>query len=273
MAESGLMLLPIRCRRRLIPAPLLLIAIGFLSSPSASALADWADWRVTGPFVCRAEFPLEEVRPLLADLARLQSDLVHMLRVRPASERIEVFLFRNEASYRQYLKRYLPSVPYRRALYVRQGGQGMVLAYKNGGLAVDIRHECTHALLHAALPVVPLWLDEGLAEYFEVPPLERAFDNTHLRGSRWNAMLGIVPKLKKMERIGDISEMGIKEYRDAWAWVHFMLHGADEAHEELIGFLRNIQTRTPPGLMSSRLRRRLPNLEKRFANHFKRWNR
>jgi hypothetical protein len=206
-------------------------------------------------------------------LARLQSDLVEMLRVRRAGEQIEVLLFRNEASYRDYLKRYLPTVPYRRALYVRRGGPGMVLAYRNGGLAVDLRHECTHALLHAALPVVPLWLDEGLAEYFEVPPIERAFDNTHLRGTRWNAMLGIVPKLEKMEGKGGLAEMGTKQYRDAWAWVHFMLHGSVEAHEELVGFLADIQARTPPGQMSSRLRRQIPNLEKRFADHFKRWNR
>ena len=31
----------------------------------------------------------------------------------------------------------------------------------------DLRHECTHALLHAALPYVPLWLDEGLASLYE----------------------------------------------------------------------------------------------------------
>ena len=48
-------------------------------------------------------------------------------------------------------------------------GPGKVFAYKSKALPVDVRHEGTHGLLHAALPMVPLWLDEGLAEYFEVP--------------------------------------------------------------------------------------------------------
>jgi hypothetical protein len=46
----------------------------------------------------------------------------------------------------------------------------MVFAYRGEDFETDLRHECTHALLNAALPVVPLWLDEGLAEYFEVLP-------------------------------------------------------------------------------------------------------
>ena len=37
-------------------------------------------------------------------------------------------------------------------------------------LRTDLRHELTHALLHGVLKDVPLWLDEGLAGFFELPP-------------------------------------------------------------------------------------------------------
>lgn len=229
----------------------------------------WADTRVVGPFVCRADFSLAGVEGLLVDLGRLQDDLVRYLGVRPALEPIEVYLFGSQKTYRKYLKQHLPEVPYRRALYLKRGGPGIVLAYRSRQLAVDLRHECTHALLHASLPMVPLWLDEGLAEYFEVEPEERAFGNPHLTSVRWHARLGIPQKLEKLEGKGDLSQMNGAEYRTAWAWTHFMLHGSAETHDELVQFLRDIEASTPPGKMSERLRRRFPDLDRRFVTHFR----
>jgi len=149
----------------------------------------------------------------------------------------------------------------------------MVFTYRSSELAVDMRHECTHALLHASLPMVPLWLDEGLAEYFEVPPAERAFDNPHLSAVRWSVRLGIVSNPRDLENKDSLDEMGGSEYRNAWAWTHFMLHGPPEAHDELIRFISDIQAQTPPGLLSRRLEQRLPDLERRFSAHFRNWKR
>ena len=259
-------------RRRFLRESLALPAI-LLSAISGQwcRAESWADGRVAGPFVCRADFPLDGLEGLFDDLARLQHDLVRFLGVAPAQAPIELYLFRDQQSYRRFLGQYLPDVPYRRALYVQKEGHSMVFAYRARQLAVDIRHECTHALLHATLPMVPLWLDEGLAEYFEVAPSERAFGSPHLSGVRWSARLGVVPRLDKLEKKEDISDMGGTEYRNAWAWVHFMLHGPTQAHDELVRFLADIQARTPPGLMSYRLKRRLPDLERRFSNHFRSW--
>jgi hypothetical protein len=228
---------------------------------------------VAGPFICRAEFSLEGIEDLVEDLAQLQHDLIRALDVPPASETIHLYLFRDEQSYRQFLSLHLPDVPYRRALYVKRGGTGMVFAYRSRQFAVDVRHECTHALLHASLPMVPLWLDEGLAEYFELPPTERAFDNPHLSALRWRAYLGLDCSLEDVENIDRLSEMSGADYRDAWAWTHFMLHGPREAHVELVRFLADIRNRTPPGALSDRLRHRLPDLAGRFTAHFKRWKR
>ena len=53
----------------------------------------------------------------------------------------------------------------------RFGGEEDLLVYTYWGdrIQQDLRHELTHALLHSVLKDVPLWLDEGLAEYFEMP--------------------------------------------------------------------------------------------------------
>jgi len=230
---------------------------------------EWVDGRVFGPFVCRAEFSLGPWQGLLAELGQLQRDLVDYLDVPPASQPIELYLFRDKRSYDRFLKRYLPKAPYRRALYIKRQGPGQVFAYRSREFQTDLRHECTHALLHSVLPVVPLWLDEGLAEYFEVPGNQREFDNPHLRTLRWNLRLGIFPKLESLEKKSKVSEMGRSEYRYSWAWVHFMLHGRREARAELVGYLADLRCGAPPGLLSQRLCRRLPKLRSRFIEHFK----
>jgi hypothetical protein len=255
------------CRGRLAVAAILIAASLGRICPGQT----WRDSRVAGPFVCWADFSLAEMEGLFDQLAQLQEDLVRSLGIRPAERSIELCLFRDQWSYRRFLRHYFPDVPFRRALYIQRGGHATVLAYRSRQLPVDLRHECTHALLHAALPMVPLWLDEGLAEYFEVAAADRAFACPHLSNVRWAARLGMVSRLVKLENKSVLGEMGGSEYRNAWAWTHFMLHGPPEAHEELVGFLADIEARTPPGLLSDRLRHRLPDLERRFARHFRNW--
>jgi len=233
----------------------------------------WNDQKVFGPFVCRAEFSLSGMESLMGELVQIQSDLVRSLGIPPSQELIHLYLFRDKNSYSRFLEQHFPKVPYRRALYLKGRGAGMVFAYRNREFEIDLRHECTHALLHASLPVVPLWLDEGLAEYFEVPARQRAFDNPHLGSLKWNLWFGGVPRLEKLEGLGSLGEMRQSEYRASWAWVHFMLHGSTTAHNELVAFLSDIRAHSPPGLLSQRLRRRLPDIEQRFAAHFKTWRR
>jgi len=248
-------------------------ALSLVQGPRHCRAAGWINSKEFPPFDVWAEFPLDGWQGLLGELAQLQLDLTQDLRVPQTRQWIEVFLFRDQQSYSRYLREHLPDVPYRRALYVKSQGQGRVYAYRSRELATDLRHECTHALLHAVLPVVPLWLDEGLAEYFEVPANERSYDNPHLSSLRWNLLLGTVAKLEALEKKSDLAEMSRGDYRHAWAWIHYMLHGSEQARQELIGFLRDIGAGALPGLLSQRLRRRLPATEKRVTAHIKGWKR
>jgi hypothetical protein len=233
----------------------------------------WFDERAAGPFVLHANFSLHPHGSLVQEMARLQRDLAYTLGISEPREQIHLFLFEHKDTYQRYIGRYFPSVPYRRALFIKERGPGMVFAYRSRDFEVDVRHESTHALLHAALPMVPLWLDEGLAEYFEVSPRQRAFENPHLSAVQWSVRVGERPQLEALENIHDLKDMGRDEYRRAWAWTHFMLHGPREAHDELVRFLADIAAHTPPGHLSERLRRRLPDLEARFLDHFRRWKR
>ena len=238
-----------------------------------SAAPRWPDERTAGPFSCHADFSLTRHQDLLAETAQLQRDLMNALGIGPSREAVHLFLFERKTTYEGYVKRHFPNTPFRRALFIKQRGQGMVFAYRGSDFEIDVRHECTHALLHATLPMVPLWLDEGLAEYFEAPQNRRAFGHPHLTSVKWRVRLGRRHCLESLEKIDEWRNMSQAEYRDAWAWTHFMLHGSAEAHGELVRFLADIQAHSPPGLLSQRLRRRLPDLDRKFVEHFKRWKR
>jgi hypothetical protein len=237
-----------------------------------AAAEGWADQRVYGPLVCYAEFGLKEYEPLLTEIAQIQQELVRLLEVPPATEPVQLLLFRDRTTYRHYvskLRRQYPNLPDRQALYVRSSGQGTVLAYRSDALPVDLRHECTHALLHAVLPMVPLWLDEGLAEYFEVPAADRLTANPHHNTVKWWMRFGQVPSMERLESKQSLDDMGRGEYRDSYAYVHFLLNGPQAGRAELVAFLADIRNGTPPGPLSQRLGRKTSDLPGELVEHFK----
>ncbi len=261
-------------RRKFLAIGGALAATHWLANQAACQAAPlWADHRTHGPFQCQATFPLDKFSPLFEELSSLELELQRTLAVPPARKNIDVYLFDDETSYREALNQLYPRVPYRRALYVQRGGQGSVYAHWQPELPVDLRHECTHALLHTNLAMVPLWLDEGLAEYFEMVAPQRAFQHPHLSKLRWNLRFGMIRDVESLETCHELSDMGGVEYRFAWAWVHFMLHGPLPAHRALVHYLKDIRQNNPPGQLSERLRMAMPDLEQQFVQHFHQWKR
>jgi hypothetical protein len=240
-----------------------------LLRPVQGAQPQWPDERQAGLFWCHADFPLEPHAALLGELALLQEDLTAVLGAKTRGEPVHLFLFQYKETYQAYLKQYFPRVPQRRALFIKARGPGMVFACRGPEFEIDVRHESTHALLHAWLPAVPLWLDEGLAEYFEVPREQRPAHNPHHAVVRAMIRHAQLPRLEDLETLEKLDEMGRDEYRDAWAWIHFMLHGPREAREELMRYLADLESGMEAGKLSERLRRRFPDLNRRLAEHFR----
>lgn len=251
-----------------------LAAAGWLACTLVAAQAAhderrWPEERQAGQFLCHADFSLAPQQPLLGELSQLASDLGARLGAPPSRKPVYLFLFQEKATYQAYLKQHFPRVPYRRALFIKARGPGMVFAYQGTDFEIDVRHECTHALLHTWLPQVPLWLDEGLAEYFEVARSRRLMHHPHHEIIEAAVRKGQLPRLEELEEFERLDEMGRDEYRDAWAWVHFMLHGPQEARQELVRYLAELSSGSNPGRLSERLRRRLPDLNRRLAEHFR----
>ncbi|HET6422403.1 MAG TPA: hypothetical protein VFG20_01890 [Planctomycetaceae bacterium] len=248
---------------RFLLLPLLLLTL--LAAPVTAA---WVDERSFGIFEFHAEFPLRDIEPLVVELGELQKDIESTLDLKCSDRRIEVYLFSNRWSYQQYTRKNVPDGAGRQALYVAGNDAGRVYAYRHRDLDTDLRHETTHALLHNALPYVPLWLDEGLAEYFEVPAGLRAEKQVRMRVLGGIVNRRIAP-LSQLEAIRKLPDFTANDYRDARCWIHFLLHGPPEAHAALEEFLATIPTGREPTPVSVGLQRRLPDLDARFQQHFR----
>ncbi len=249
-----------------------IILVGHDLASAQSPSRSWVDEHRAAGFVCRAAFSLDAYQGLFGELGELQDSVTRLLHLAPSGQPIELYLFADKPSYDQFLRARMPQVSHRRALFVKGAGPGRVFVYRSNQLDIDVRHESTHALLHASLPMVPLWLDEGLAEYFELPGKERPFRQDYLAKLKSSIRRGTFPRLDRLEAKRELAELTEVDYRDAWAWVHFMLHGPERASEELVAFLADIRAHTPPGRLSARLEARLPGVEQRLIEHFKSWS-
>ncbi len=104
-------------------------------------------------------------------------------------------------------------------------------------LEEDLRHEATHALARGAYGDLPLWLDEGLAEYFETQADAPDAQNEHLAKIREDLRQGWTPDLPRLESLTDIHQMTPRDYREAWGWVHLMLGGDRPSDSLLVNYL------------------------------------
>jgi hypothetical protein len=116
----------------------------------------------------------------------------------------------------------------------------------------DLRHELTHALLHSVLKDVPLWLDEGLAEYFELPPESRGVNRVHVEHLRHDGR-PLKLDLARLETVREVKDMTAAEYRESWAWVHFLLRGHPEAKPVLLNYLAQLRHDANPPPLSPQL--------------------
>jgi hypothetical protein len=236
---------------------------------AADAVPKWPfEWQVD-EFLFHADFDARSNAALMNELQRLRNDISESLGVRINRETVHLILFSRRDNYRQYLKAYFPSLPDRRAMYIKRRGPGMVFAYSNAEMDIDLRHETTHALLNASLAYLPLWLDEGIAEYFEVPAADRLQNNSHLGQCKWRSLLGQVPEISSLEDIGDLADMSAAHYREAWSWVHFLMHESEQSRGVLVRFLEDIQSGFPPGPLSRRVAAEMPDYRARYVKHFR----
>lgn len=238
--------------------------------PGIAYSGEWNDEFAAGNFVFRSEFPLRDVQGLLDSIADLQTEIEDSLGVECSDREIQVHLFRNRFSYQRYLAVRAPEGAKRQAFYMPSTEAGRVYAHRHRGLETDVRHETTHALLRNALPYVPLWLDEGLAEYFEVESRLRDRGDGHLGELKLAMRLpGWRLHLDRLEAKRGFMELNARDYRDAWGIVHFLMHGPPAAQRIFRDYIQQIESGEVPGPLSEILEKSLPGYEQEIVRHLK----
>lgn len=192
---------------------------------------------VLDQLVVSCNFPLPEEHRLLDELRAERSLVSSKLGLPMSNEPIHLYLFSTAEEFKQHATKYFPHIADRRAFFVESDTRLMVYAYWGDRVAEDLRHETAHGYLHAVTTDLPLWLDEGLAEYFEVPRSQRGLNTPHAQSLNAALALNWKPDLRMLEQLKDASDMTQAQYAEAWAWVHWMLETTPERSAFLRGYL------------------------------------
>ena len=209
-----------------------------------------------GPFAVFSNFPIAADAPAIRSLFALETDVESSLGLRVRSEEppVEVYILNDRQSFMHFLKFYYPELPPRRAFFLAQGAQRVVFTFMGDRLEEDLRHEATHALLNVAIGDMPLWLDEGLAEYFEGPDGRHGLNPEHLDRLPRDLASGWTPDLAHLEGLKTVREMTPRDYRESWAWVHYLLTGTAPGKAALLAYLGDRRSHPAAQPLSDRLR-------------------
>jgi hypothetical protein len=221
-------------------------------------------------YVFYSDMELKPDHELFTELGELRDQVHRELQLPTANTVVQVFLFEDEDRYKRYMKLRYPELPPRRAFFIAQprsaGGADELLVYTYWGehIRQDLRHELTHALLHSVLRDVPLWLDEGIAEYFELPPERMGVNAQHLEQLRRGPFQ---PDLGRLEGLTKVVQMKPPEYRESWAWVHLMLDGPPEARKVLLKYLQALRGTEPAAKLLPQLKEAIASPDDALAAH------
>lgn len=216
-----------------------------------------------------SDMRLAKDHPLVEDLKQLRQQVAEELDLPLGTRPVTVYLFSNELTYTQYLQATFPGYPPRRAYFIQTPGKELaVYTWWGDRIQEDLRHEFTHGLLHASLEGVPLWLDEGLAEYFEVVgAFPGRINREHAQSLAVSVQNGWRPDLDRLEMLEKVEQMKRPDYREAWAWVHYMLNSSPDTRELLLSYIHELRKTARPGPLHERLLAESPDADMRLITY------
>jgi hypothetical protein len=143
-----------------------------------------------------------------------------------------------------------------------------VYAHWSENVNEDLRHEYTHGVLHSCLRTVPLWLDEGLAEYYETGGNDpRKIHREHTQRLAIALHNGWRPDLARLEQVEEVGQMGRADYQEAWAWIHFLLQDAPGGRELLVKYCQTLRQSEKPPRFYDQIVRTFPDADLRLASY------
>ena len=209
----------------------------------------------TGPYLILTNSKLETDAPIVRKLQALDAQVEETLglRVDPGENPVEIYILDDRKAFEHFLTFYYPDLPHRRAFFLANGNQRVIYTFFGERLEEDLRHEATHALLHVAIGDIPLWLDEGLAEYFESPTNRNGLNAEHVGRLPGDFASGWSPDLARLETLRSVRQMSPRDYRESWAWIHYLLNDGRANKAALLAYLADLRTSPDAKPLSGRL--------------------
>lgn len=218
--------------------------------------------------VLHSDAPLPAQHRLFDDLTAQRAQVASKLALPTSDEPIHVYLFENAEAFQAFMHLHYPDLPARRAFFVESDTRLAVYAHWGDRVAEDLRHEVAHGYLHAAVPGIPLWLDEGLAEYFEVPRGAGGLNRPHVQELVQRlAAGGWRPDMKRLETLPTTGDMTQLDYAESWAWVHWLLETTPERKDLVRRYLAALRQTGAAAPISGELERHEPTSPQLLAEH------
>ncbi len=128
-----------------------------------------------GPFAVYTNAQIPADAPAVRCLQALEADLATHLGLRVAADGppVEVYILKDREAFGRFLTFYHPELPPRRAFFLAQGQKRMVYTFANDRLDEDLRHEATHALLHATVGDLPSGSTRAWPNTSKVPAADK----------------------------------------------------------------------------------------------------
>jgi hypothetical protein len=170
----------------------------------------------------------------------------------PKAARFDVLVFSGNAGYSSYCKDLYGSTMTNSAgLYAHVLRQLLIQNLpETEQMMKTVRHEGLHQYMGGILTEIPIWFNEGMAEYYE---------SAEYKGGRWQT--GVVRK-DHLETLTSKSNWELKDflstpqpefmkradhaYAQSWAFVHFLRH-SDRKNKQLFGKFFESFRETPSG--------------------------
>ncbi|HKV12010.1 MAG TPA: tetratricopeptide repeat protein [Thermoanaerobaculia bacterium] len=166
-----------------------------------------------------------------------------------------IFVFKSSSSLEPYQRIY-NGKPQKSGGYFlsrRYGNYVAINGDPRGDEMANIHHEYLHYVIRNNYASLPLWLNEGLAEYystFEVSGNEAKIGLPHPHHIVWlrkNALIPLPTLLAIDEQSPEYNEESPRGafYAESWALVHYLLAGSPERRTQAVEYLRLLQNGAP----------------------------
>lgn len=192
----------------------------------------------------------------LESLAGTLTTLDPHIQARPA-EPIDVFVFGSTRVARPYFHHFLKSTDVDvTGLFVGRGVAGAMLidSSRDDGTLRTARHELVHALLASAGAHPPLWLNEGLAEYFSAGLREAGSISfgtpiiDHLHALRRGERLSLRELIRVTADSPEYLQFGAQQrfYAESWLLVDTLMSRSRKPLEQVRNYLRLVTDEEVP---------------------------